>query len=186
VLGLHKLEEKLSSIPNIRALFLRAGYFMENLLPQAGIIRSQGTMAGPIRLDLLLPMIAARDIGAAAADALSTPPSEGTRIRELLGPRDVTYSEASKIIGKAIDQPELHYVQAPSSQLKPVLLQMGMSASMVDGLLEMSDALNAGFMKPTEPRSPSSATPTTIETFVAEEFVPAYRGKASSAGSTAR
>jgi hypothetical protein len=63
---------------------------------------------------------------------------------------------------------------------------MGMSASMVDGLLEMSDALNAGVMKPTEPRSSTSSTPTTIEAFVAEVFVPAYRGKASSAGSGAR
>ena len=34
VVGLHNLEEKLGSIPALNALYLRAGYFMENLLPK--------------------------------------------------------------------------------------------------------------------------------------------------------
>ena len=37
VLGLHSLEKKLRSVAGLNALFLRAGYFMENLLPQAGV-----------------------------------------------------------------------------------------------------------------------------------------------------
>ncbi len=56
-----------------------------------------------------------------------------------------------------------------------------MSSSMADLLLEMSDSLNSGYMKVLEPRSPKNTTPTTIETFVAEVFVPAYRGKAARA-----
>ena len=70
VAGLHSLEKKLEGIPGLNALFLRAGYFMENLLPQAGVIKSMGIMAGPVREDLPLPMIATRDIGAYAAEAL--------------------------------------------------------------------------------------------------------------------
>jgi hypothetical protein len=60
-------------------------------------------------------------------------------------------------------------------------MQMGMSSSMADLLLEMTDSLNSGYMKALEPRSPKNTTPTTIETFVAEVFVPAYRGKAARA-----
>ena len=56
-----------------------------------------------------------------------------------------------------------------------------MSSSMADLLLEMSDSLNSGYMKALEPRSPKNTTATTIETFVAEVFVPAYRGKAARA-----
>ena len=70
VTGLHNLEKKLEGTPGLNALFLRAGYFMENLLPQAGVIRSMGIMTGPVRGDLPLPMIATRDIGAFAAEAL--------------------------------------------------------------------------------------------------------------------
>jgi hypothetical protein len=47
---------------------------------------------------------------------------------------------------------------------------------MADLLLEMADALNSGDMKTLERRSPANTTPTTLETFVAEVFLPAYRG----------
>ena len=89
--------------------------------------------------------------------------------------------EAAKIIGAAIGKPDLTYRQPPNAMLKPAMMQIGMSSSMVDLLLEMCDALNTGYMKSRETRSPSNTTPTTLETFVAEVFVPAYRGKAAKA-----
>src|SRR5277367_1299997 len=64
VAGLHSLEKKLEGISGLNALFLRAGYFMEQVLGQAGVIKAMGTMAGPVRADLPLAMIATRDIGA--------------------------------------------------------------------------------------------------------------------------
>jgi uncharacterized protein YbjT (DUF2867 family) len=181
VIGLHDLEKKLEAIAGLNALFLRAGYFMENLLPQVGVIQSLGIMPGPIRPDLPLAMLATRDIGAAAAESLLKLDFVGKRSRELQGARDVTYSEVARIIGAAIGKPDLAYKQLPATQLKPALTQMGMSSSMADLLLEMSDSLNSGYMKALEPRSPKNTTPTTIETFVAEVFVPAYRGKAARA-----
>ena len=181
VVGLHHLEEKLQAIPSLNALFLRPGYFMENLLPQVGVIKSFGNMAGPVKADLPLPMIATRDIAAVAADALLASNFQGKHTRELLGPREVTYNEAAKVIGAAIDKPDLRYLQLPNMQLKPILVQMGMSPNMADLLLEMTDALNSGHMKALEPRSPQNTTPTAIETFAAEVFVPAYRGAATHA-----
>jgi uncharacterized protein YbjT (DUF2867 family) len=181
VVGLHSLEKKLEGIPGLNALFLRAGYFMENLLPQAGVIKSIGSMAGPVKEDLPLPMIATRDIGTFAAEALLRLNFVGKSTRELQGPRDVTYTEVAKIVGAAVGKPDLAYQLVPAAQLKPVLMQMGMSSNMADLLLEMADALNSGHMKMLEPRSPANTTPTTLETFVSEIFLPAYRGKASSA-----
>jgi uncharacterized protein YbjT (DUF2867 family) len=181
VIGLHDLEKKLEAIAGLNALFLRAGYFMENLLPQVGVIQSLGIMAGPLRPDLPLTMIPTRDIGTAAADSLIKLDFVGKQSRELLGARDVTYSEVAGIIGAAIGKPDLAYKQLSAAQLKPALMQMGMSSSMADLLLEMSDSLNSDYMKALEPRSPKNTTPTTIETFVAEVFVPAYRGKAARA-----
>jgi uncharacterized protein YbjT (DUF2867 family) len=181
VVGLHNLEKKLSGIASLNALYLRAGYFMENLLPQAGVIRNMGGMAGPVRADLSLPMIATRDIGAAAADALATLQFKGKSTHELQGSRDVTYNEAAKIIGAAIGKADLKYQQMPGVALKPFLLQMGMSANFVDLLLEMADALNSRYMKMQEARSTANTTPTALETFVADTFVPAYRGKAAGA-----
>jgi uncharacterized protein YbjT (DUF2867 family) len=181
VLGLHSLEKKLDAIDGLNVLSLRCGYFMENLLAQVGIIQSMGFMAGPVRADVPLPMIATRDIGEVSAESLAKPDFAGKQTRELLGPRHVTYTETAKIIGAAIGKPDLTYRDLPASVLKPAMMQMGMSSNMVDLLLEMCDALNTGHMKSREVRSPRNTTPTTLETFVAEVFVPAYRGKAAGA-----
>jgi uncharacterized protein YbjT (DUF2867 family) len=181
VVGLYNLEKKTGAITGLNALYLRAGYFMENILPQVGVIQSFGSTAGPLRADLPLPMIATRDIGAFAAEALLKLDFQGKRTRELQGSRDVTYAEVAKAIGAAIEKPGLGYMQLPPAQLKPALVKMGMSSSMADLLLEMSDSLNSGYMRTLEPRSPGNTTPTTLETFVAEVFVPAFRGKAARA-----
>lgn len=181
VLGLHNLEQRLDAISGLNAILLRAGYFMENILPQVGIIQQLGHMAGPVRSDLALNMIASRDIGAAAAELLQRRDFQGKQRRELLGARDVTYAQVARVVGAAIGKPDLTYQQVPAAQIKPALMQMGMSANMADLLLEMSEALNSGYMRALEPRSAQNTTPTTIETFVAEVFVPAYRAKAARA-----
>jgi hypothetical protein len=135
-------------------------------------------MAGPVRADVPLPMISTNDIGAVAAETLAKLDFAGVQTRELLGSRHVSYTEAAKIIGAAIGKPDLAYKQLAGSVLKPAMMQMGMSSSMVDLLLEMCDALNTGHMKSQEPRSARNTTPTTLEMFVADAFASAYRGKA--------
>jgi len=175
VVGLHHFENKLSAIDGLNVLFLRAGYFMENTLSQAGVVRSLGNVVGPIQPTRQLPLIATRDIGAAAADALLRREFRGKQTRELLGQRDLDYTQVATIIGNAIGKPSLGYVHAPDEQLRPALEQMGMSANFIGLLLEMAGALNSGYMKALEPRSAQNTTPTSYETFVNEEFVPAYR-----------
>jgi uncharacterized protein YbjT (DUF2867 family) len=132
VLGLHNLEEKLNQISSTNVLHLRAGYFMENTLPQANAIRQAGNVVTPLRPDLKLSMIATRDIGAAATQALLHPSVHGKQTRELLGQRDLTYTEVATIIGPAIGKPGLKYVQLPDDQFRAVLVQMGMSTNSPD------------------------------------------------------
>lgn len=175
VVGLYNLEQKLNRIVSANVLHLRAGYFMENTLPQVSAIRGMGTTAGPVRADLKLSMIATQDIGDAAANALLRGDFQGKQTKELLGQRDISYVEAAAIIGKAIGKPSLGYVQPPDEQVRGALTQMGMSTNMADLILEMAHALNSGHMKPLEPRSQQNTTPTSFERFVEEEFLPAYR-----------
>jgi uncharacterized protein YbjT (DUF2867 family) len=181
VVGLHNLEQKLNGVAGLKAVYLRAGYFMENLLPQVGIIRDSGVMGGPLRGSLKVAMIATQDIGAAAADLLLQLAFSGKQARELLGQRDLTYQEVASVIGKAIGKPDLGYMQLGPAQIMPALVQAGMSSNMVDLLLEMAESLNSGYMAPLEPRSAQNTTPTSIETFVAEQFLPRFTAKAASA-----
>ncbi len=179
VRGLHNLEQKLNQIGSANVLHLRAGYFMENTLPQANAIRQAGNVVTPLRPDLKLAMIATRDIGAAATQALLHPSVHGKQTRELLGQRDLTYTEVAAMIGQAIGKPGVKYVQLPDDQFRAVLVQMGMSDQFARLLLEMIGALNSGHMRALEPRASQNTTPTSFETFVAESFVPAYQHQAA-------
>jgi uncharacterized protein YbjT (DUF2867 family) len=175
VTGLHFFEEKLNRIAGLNVLHLRAGYFMENFLQYVKLIKSMGMTAGTLKDDLPISMIATRDIAAVAAELLRARNFSGSTTRELLGPRDYTMQQATSIIGAAIGKPKLSYTQLPAMMVKPALSQMGISKSVAEGLLEMMEAINSGWMKPLEVRSPQNSTPTTFEQFVAEVFVPVYQ-----------
>jgi uncharacterized protein YbjT (DUF2867 family) len=179
VVGLHNLEQKLNLIDSANVLHLRAGYFMENTMGQVGAIRMAGAVISPIRPDLKLSMIASRDIGAFAADALLRLAFRGKQTHELLGQRDLDYTEMAAIIGKAIGKPDLKYVNPPNDQIRAAMVQMGMSDQFVSLILEMAGSLNSGYMRALEPRTSRNTTPTEYETFVAESFVPAYKQQAA-------
>jgi uncharacterized protein YbjT (DUF2867 family) len=181
IVGLHKMEKRLAQIKGLNALHLRAAYFMENMLAQISIIKSFGMMAGPVRGDVLVPMIATRDVGAVAAEALLRLDFKGQKTQELLGPRDMTYAEAAKFIGLAIGKPDLAYAQLPDEQVIQAMTGMGISRNLAQLLCEMAAAINSGYMKPLEPRSETNTTPTSFETFVEEVFLPAFKGQAASA-----
>jgi uncharacterized protein YbjT (DUF2867 family) len=181
VVGLHNLEERLNRIPDTNVLHLRAGYFMENTLAQIGAIKAMGKAVGPLRPDLKLPMIATRDIGAVAAERLLQLNFNGKQTRELLGQRDLNMTEAASIIGKAIGKPGLEYVRLPDDQMRPALVEVGMSQNFADLILQMAQALNAGHMRALEPRSPENTTPTSYEQFVTENFLPLFRQQATAA-----
>lgn len=172
VLGLHEFEKRLDQLKALNAVYLRAGYFMENTLGQPAAIHAMGKMPGPLRGNLKLPFVAAQDIGIAAADLLLKLDFTGKQARELLGQRDLSYDEVAAIIGRAMGKPDLRYVQFPGEQIKSVFIKLGMSEDVAGLILEMSEALNSGHMTALEPRSRQNTTPTSFETFAAEHFAP--------------
>jgi len=182
IAGVHRLEERLKRISGLNALYVRAGYFMENTLAQAGVIQQMGATAGPLNADLKIPMIATRDIGNFAADELLRLEFRGHQTQELLGQRDLTMPEVAGIIGRAIGNPELQYRQITYDQFRGFLVQMGVSQGTADLMVEMVEAQNLGRVRAQEARSQRNTTPTSYEQFVGETFVPAY--KASSAATT--
>ncbi len=181
ITGLHAMETRLNQIEGLNVLHLRAGYFMENTLPQIGVIQSFGMMAGPVDAGVPLPMIATKDIGAAAAEALLKLEFQGKHTHELQGQRDLNYTEAAKIIGEAIGKPALAYVRLPDDQVVQTMSSMGIAKNFAALIVEMANAFNSGYAKTLERRSEKNTTHTSFETFAREVFLPAYKGQAASA-----
>jgi uncharacterized protein YbjT (DUF2867 family) len=181
ITGVHNSERKLNAIAELNVLHLRAGYFFENHLAGIQMIQMMGVFGGALRGDLKIPMIATRDIGAYAAERLLKLDFNGKLTQELQGERDLTLQEVVAVIARELGLPDLRYVQFPYDQVEKVLQQMGAPAKTSASFIEMFQGINNGIVAATEPRSPANTTPTTIETFVKEVFVPAYRGKSVSA-----
>ena len=127
VVGLHNLEQKLNQIDGANLLYLRAAYFMENTLPQVGAIHKMGFAVRPLRPDLRLPMIATRDIGAAAAERSLESIRERQANPRSAGAARSYLSRSRHHNWPAIGTPDLKYVQLPDDQVRGAMVQMGMS-----------------------------------------------------------
>jgi len=177
ITGLHEFEELLKTIPDLSVAFLRPTYFMENFLYAIPLIKSAGVNGGTAKGDIPMPMIATRDIAAAAAEFLEAPTFEGFTVHDLLGPRDLTFSEATSILGAAIEKPDLRYVEFSKEDYRKGLIDAGFSESVADAYIEMEESFN-GRIQETVVRSESNGTPTTLEQFARDTFGPAYKGSA--------
>jgi uncharacterized protein YbjT (DUF2867 family) len=178
ILGLHDLEAKFDTLRDAAVVHLRPAYFMENHLWSIPVIRGQGVNGSPVLPDAPIPMVATKDIADAATRLLLGGTFTGHSVRYLLGPRDLTMSEATRILGKAIGNPGLKYVQFPEEEARKAMIGMGMSRSVVEALLEMERGFNTGRIHPTQERNAENTTPTTLEEFAITVFASAYKAAA--------
>lgn len=170
---LHDTEECLLLL-GIDLLILRPGYFYENFYGAIGLIKTQGINGGAIAPDIPVAMTATEDIGRAAAAELLGADFHGSRIRELLGPRDYTMAEATRILGAKIGKPDLAYVRFQDGEFVKGLTQAGVSHGVAEAFLELAQAINAGKVRSLHGRTPQTVMPTTLEAF-ADRFAAAYR-----------
>jgi uncharacterized protein YbjT (DUF2867 family) len=166
IAGLHAQEERLKKLKGVNVYLLRPVSFFENFSNALGLIKHQGINGDSVEPDLAVPMVATRDIADVAAKALKARDWKGVVVRELLGPRDLSYSEATHILGERIGKPELRYVQFSYEDEAKALVQAGMSPSFANLYVEMTRAFNAGVIKPH--RTPENTTPTRFENFAGE------------------
>src|SRR5271170_4971840 len=181
VSGLHSSEQKLNAIDGLNVLHLRAAYFMENNLAAIGMIHGMGLVGNALLPDVKLPMIATRDVGDYAALRLLHLDFSGKQTRELLGERDLSITEVTAVIARGIGKPDLHYKQLPYDQVQQALTDLGVPPKGAALYVEMYKAINEQVLFALEPRSPENTTPTSIEKFVQDVFMPVYRGKVASA-----
>ena len=114
-------------------------------------------------------MIATADVAAVAAGALRGRSWTGAVVRELLGPRDLTYTEVAAAIGEAIGQPDLQYVQLADEELVAILTEAaGFSPDFAAVFVEFNQALSEVRLHSLEGRNETNTTPTEFKAFAAE------------------
>jgi uncharacterized protein YbjT (DUF2867 family) len=171
--GLALQEKRLNALPaDVNVISLRPTGFMENLLTQIGLIRQFNAIYSPLRADLKTGIIATQDIATVAARKLSDLDFRGKNILNLLGSRDYAQREMASIVGNAIGQADLAYVQVSYEDNRKAMIQHGISESVADGLINMLKNIDAGLSM--VERLPENTTPTTLEYFAQHDFKAAF------------
>lgn len=174
VRGLRELEQRLNRT-GAHVLHLRAAYFMENHLNAIAAIKQLGFLPGALRADLEIPQIATRDIGVVAARRLAALDFSDKVVQELLGPREISMNEVAGVLGEAVGKKGLSYRQLSYAEAIEGMSQMGLPKPVASLYGELAQAINEGRVKPVQPRTPQSTTPTTLEEFAKSTFAPAFQ-----------
>ena len=171
IAGLHAQEERLKKIEGINVLLFRPVSFFENFYTSLALIKQEGINGDSVKADLAIPMVATRDIADAAAKALKAREWKGVVVRDLLGPRDLSYVEATRIIGEKVGKPDLKYVQFSYDDQAERVGASGLFRKFRALYVEMTRAFNDRTIKPR--RTAENTTPTRFEDF-ADELAQAY------------
>jgi uncharacterized protein YbjT (DUF2867 family) len=173
IVAVHKFEERLKKIAGLNALFVRAGFFMENVFMGMGSIKAQGVYTGAMPADAAVPVIASADIGTYAGTRLERQDFSGTSVVHLIGPRAITQNELVATLGQAIGKP-VRYVQVSLAEVEQGMKQAGLKPSLVSVFLEMYQGAGKGLVAPEE-GGLVLPMQTTFETFAKQVFAPAYK-----------
>jgi len=166
VQGLHDMENKWNSVSGLHVLHLRPTYFMENTLGQVATIRQAGIMGSPLKGEMKFPMVATKDIADLAVQRMLDLDFSGTEVQYVLGPQDVSYNDVARIMGAAIGQPDLKYVEFGYPETKQAMMTgWGLSENVADAFMEFMQTANAGRLFEDVRRTPANSTPTSLSDF---------------------
>ncbi|MFD8544558.1 NAD(P)H-binding protein [Streptomyces sp. NPDC059649] len=133
--------------------------FIDNLLWQVASIRDDGVFTGTDTADRKGPVVATRDIAAAAADLLLDRSWTGTGEVPVLGPEDLSPNDLARIMSDVLGRP-VRYEQQTFDDLRQALAGRGMPDALVQGYLDMmrakADGLDDGVRRTAQTASPTS------------------------------
>ena len=137
-----QLEQHLSKT-EIPVTFLRAAYFMENWSPLVQMAVTQGKLFSFLSpLSRKIPMIATKDIGRIAAEALCES-WDGKRIIELEGPDKYSPNEVAVYLTQVLRK-TINPISIPESNWLQSISEQGFSTAANTGFIEMTQGLNSG------------------------------------------
>ncbi|MFC9979869.1 NAD(P)H-binding protein [Gordonia sp. NPDC127522] len=167
LVGLHILEQRLAELSGADVLALRAGWFYDNARSYLPLMQNAGIVADSLDPHVAVPMVATRDIAAAAVDALvETGWGGGHLSREILGPVNVDQATVTAALGRAFGLPELRYVCLSDDDMVATLVdEAGFSPDVARHHVGMTRAINDGRVAGRRPGTTVVTGPTTIDDY---------------------
>ncbi len=164
IISTHYQEQRLNKIEGLNVLHLRPAYFFENLFSNIPLIKSANLIGSTLSVDTKFPAISTKDIGDVASDELLKLSFVGNKVRELLGPEDISMNDAKTAISAALGR-DINYVQFSYEDTKKGMMDFGMSESLANLYNELNQGLESGWVSSISKRDDYTKTPTTLKKF---------------------
>jgi uncharacterized protein YbjT (DUF2867 family) len=145
--------------------------FMENILRQVELIKTQGMFTSPLAGDRTSPSCATSDIAATATQLLLDTTWSGNGSVPVLGPEDLSFNDMARTMAEVLGKP-VRFQQIPGDAFKARLVGFGMSDAMAQGMLDMMLAKNAG-LDNAQPRTLEATSPTSFRQWCEDVLKPA-------------
>ncbi|KZM71372.1 NAD(P)H-binding protein [Nocardia terpenica] len=152
---------------------LACATFMDNILWQVDPIRGDGVFTDTSIADRKGPLVATRDIAAAAADLLLDRSWTGTGEVPVLGPEDLSPNDMAHIMSEVLGRPIRHRQQS-LDDLRAALTARGAADTIVSGYVDMMRAKNNGLDDGVQ-RTDRTASPTSFRAWCEQVLAPAVR-----------
>jgi len=141
--GVHDAETILNQLNDVAIKHVRAGFFYTNFYSNIPMIK-QGFIGGNYSSDTRLLMVSPNDIAAAIAEELQGNFS-GKSVRYIISDEHTT-GEVTKILGSAIGNPALNWVEFTDEQSYNGMLQGGLTPELARNFTEMGAAIRSAIL----------------------------------------
>ncbi|MET3035287.1 NAD(P)H-binding protein [Chryseobacterium sp. NRRL B-14859] len=140
--GLHQIENLYKNVANTSFTFLRAGYFYTNFFNDIPLIQNAGIIGGNYPEDTNIPLVHPNDIAKAAAEEL-VKDENGKNVKYIVS--DIRKaSDFAKVLGTAVNKPELPWVEFSDEEALQGMLQAGLPQDMAELYAEMGRGMKTG------------------------------------------
>ncbi|GGA88503.1 MULTISPECIES: NmrA family NAD(P)-binding protein [Mucilaginibacter] len=172
--GIHDVEGILNGLDGVAVKFIRAPFFYINFFSNIPLIKHQGILGSNYPANTRLIMVHPKDIAAAVAEELQKD-FAGKSIRYIVSDESTSGGVAA-VLGEAIGNPNLPWIEFTDEQLAEGLSQAGVPLEMTRNFVEMGTAVKSGkIWEDYDKHKPVSSGKVSLQDF-AREFAAVYNG----------
>jgi uncharacterized protein YbjT (DUF2867 family) len=172
--GIHDVEGILNGLDGVAVKFIRAPFFYINFFSNIPLIKHQGILGSNYPANTRLIMVHPTDIAAAVAEELQKD-FTGKSIRYIVSDES-TPGGVAAVLGEAIGNPNLPWIEFTDEQLAEGLSQAGVPLEMTRNFVEMGTAVKSGkIWEDYDKHKPVSSGKVSLQDF-AREFAAVYNG----------
>lgn len=141
----YDVENILKQLPDdVSIKFMRPTGFYTNLFRSLQSIKEKGAIISNYGGDKKEPWVSPLDIAEAIAEEMESP-FEGRKVRYIASD-EVSPNEIIGILGKAIGNPDLKWIEISDEQMLEGMLSMGVNPKIAKGMVEMQASQRTGLL----------------------------------------